>query len=102
MATGHLNPGYTDPVSRLPRARAALYSGTARPGAQNLRELQDVSVDPNTLEDIRRRAREVWMHRDQSQTSYQDHFRERFSAVDEPTKQRPTSAHRWNNRHPPL
>jgi hypothetical protein len=101
MTTGHVLPGYKDTVSRLERARNAVHMGSeGRPGAANLKELQMIRADPVTLEEIRKRAREVWQHKDDVETSYQDHYRERFSAVDEPTHSRPTSSHRRNKPHP--
>lgn len=102
MATGHLDPGYNDKVSKLYRARSAQYTGTARPGAQNLRDLEYIDADPMTLDQIRQRAREVWMQKEVNETSYQDHFKERFSVLDEQTTSRPTSSHRRNKPHPPL
>ena len=98
MATGHLNPGYGDVVSRLRRAKSAnpnLHHG------HRLREMENESVDRHSLEEIRSRAREVWSQPDRNPTTYGNHFSDKTREI-EPTEARPASPSRRNNPHPPL
>ena len=79
MATGHLNPGYGDVVSRLRRAKSA------NPGSlhgQRLREMENQSVDHLSLEEIRRRAREIWSQPDKNITTYGNHFSDKMREVE--------------------
>lgn len=55
---------------------------------------------PPSLEEIRRQAKEAWTSQIENETSYQDHYAEKFSKVGEFTASRPTSADRKNKPHP--
>ena len=100
MATGHLDPGYGDIVSRVRRARSAVPAGT-RTGALSFKEAFQVDMDAATLDDIKERAKDMWLQPDKARTSYSDHYKERVLDVNDITTPRPTSAHRRNKPHPP-
>ena len=99
MATGHLDPGYGDTVSKLRRIRSAIHSNSMA-GARVYRDLFNIDVDEATLDQIKERAKELWMQPEQARTTYKDHFKERYLDVSEITLPRPTSAHRRNKPHP--
>ena len=103
MATGHLNPGYGETVSQFHRIKS-LNRGCS-PSldlGQDLSLGEMNSLDNYKLEDIRRRAREVWLEKPRHETSYQDHFINKFSLVDELMPSRPTSSHRRHKPHPKM
>ena len=99
MATGHLNPGYSDVVSRFRRAKSA-NPGSLHYG-QRLREMENGNVDSMSLEEIRRQARELWSRPDNRETTYGNHFLDKTRDTDIP-QPRPASPSRRNNPHPPL
>ncbi len=101
MATGHLNPGYGGTVSGFRRIRSACYPGTL-PSGQMIRDYHYQPADNDSLDAIRRRAKEAWSKPDTRETSYQDHFHDRNDEMQEYTQNRPTSATRKNKPHPPL
>ncbi len=104
MATGHLDPGYGNAVSRLRRARTTLPAGWgsgARPGAQSqLEGYQD--LDDLDLEDIRDRAKDTWLQANafKMETSYMDHYPSKNNKLDDLKPSRPASSSRRNNPHP--
>jgi len=99
MPTGQLGPSYGDPVSRLRRVRSALHSNSMA-GARAYRDLFNVSIEDATLDQIKDRAKELWMPPEKGKTTYTDHFKERYLDVSEITLPRPTSANRKNKPHP--
>ena len=98
MATGHVNPGYGNVVSRFHRSKSAHPSF----GARQLRAAMDENLDAMTLDDIRAQAREAWSKPAREQTSYGDHFRDRFVDATEPLPSRPASPTRRHKPHPSL
>nr|XP_006814210.1 PREDICTED: uncharacterized protein LOC102808334 [Saccoglossus kowalevskii] len=107
MATGHILPGYKDPVSRFRsksadptmtgyRYRNVFHSGIAR------------NLDPHILEEIKDDAYRTWNEelKDWSRkpsirpTTYSHTFYKK--TLDEPTQSRPTEVTRRNKPHPPL
>ena len=101
MATGHLNPGYGNSVSQMSNAGYAIDYNVPI-GTNSMREMHNVSMNRDTLDDIRRQAREAWTMKGTPQTSYQDHFSDKHSQVGEFTTTRPTCAGRKNKPHPPM
>ena len=99
MATGHLDPGYGDTVSRLRRVRSAFVSKSMA-GARAHRNLFNVNVDEVTFNQIKERAKEMWMQPENARTTYKDHYKERYLDVSDITLPRPTSANRRNKPHP--
>lgn len=97
MATGHILPGYGDPVSKLRRVRSAGYPLDRKTlvGIQ-----QSTKVPPEELESIRNNARRLWCYPQLQETSYGQHFAER--PADEMMQLRPTSSTRRNKPHPSL
>jgi hypothetical protein len=89
MATGHINPGYEDVVTRF---RLALRNPS---GAR-------CTVEPQKLEmaEIRARARSAWAIKDLSATTY-GHFHS-DPVIKEAAQLRPTSPTRRNNPHPEM
>lgn len=96
MTTGHVLPGYGNPVTRLRRAH------TAYPMDRNkLKEFAIKSVPPlekSTLDQIRANARHAWSLPDREKTTYG--YFHRGSDLDEPTQCRPTSPTRRHKPHP--
>ena len=87
MATGHMNPGYNNIVSRFK---------SALDNPSGIRS-KLISNDEQ-LKDIRAKAKSAWSIPDHSETSYSNFFKE-------PNKQskvifRPSSPSRRNNPHP--
>ncbi|XP_074650740.1 uncharacterized protein LOC141905672 [Tubulanus polymorphus] len=99
MATGHLNPGYKDPVSRLRRSKSAIPFGSkADAELNNLMK----PLDGNVLDEIRRQARETWSRPSTSATTYNDFHNEAYLKNHVQANTRPTSPSRKNKPHPPL
>ena len=96
MATGHLDPGYNDSITRLRRAKSAM-PASSRAGA---RRLQQSQLDTATLDDIREKAKDMWLDPDRTETTYGDHFKVRYMELDDKTQARPSSADRHNMPHP--
>lgn len=96
MATGHILPGYGDPVSRLRRARSA---GFPLDKKTLLEIAQQTRLEQQHFEEIRHNARRLWSYPDRNETSYDNHFAER--PADELMQARPTSPTRRNKPHPP-
>ena len=70
MATGHLNPGYKDIVSKLKRAKSA-----GLPIHSDCLDPKQTNVDSYVLDEIRRNAREAWSKQHTPcETSYGDHY----------------------------
>lgn len=95
MATGHILPGFQDPVTRLRHARSA-------PGGTDARRLRKmvVPLTPESLDDIKMRAREEWSRPDTARTTYNStHYNK---VLDEPTRSLPTELERKNKPHPEL
>lgn len=98
MATGHLLPGFGDPVTNLRRAKTAFPMDKTK-----IREYALLNVprpDIRELGHIRESARQVWSAKPTYSTSYSCHFEGR--QLDEHTRSRPTSPTRKNKPHPPL
>lgn len=97
MATGHILPGYGDPVSRLRRVRSVGYPLDKK----TLSALQQQArLDQNEFESIRSNARQLWSYSQNHETSYNNHFAERVA--DELMQSRPTSPTRRNKPHPQM
>jgi len=98
MATGHILPGYGQPVSRLRRARSA---GCYPLDNSTLLELkQKALASRRELDSIKENAKCQWMRNTTQPTTYDSHFS--GGEVTEITTARPTSSHRHNNPHPPM
>ncbi|OWF43793.1 uncharacterized protein LOC110459273 [Mizuhopecten yessoensis] len=98
MATGHILPGFGQPVTNLKRAKTAYPMDKTK-----LREYAVLNVpkpDASELGYIRENARQVWSAKPTHATSYNCHYEGR--RLDEQTKSRPTSPTRKNKPHPPL
>ncbi|XP_077984269.1 uncharacterized protein LOC144438915 [Glandiceps talaboti] len=106
MTTGHILPGYGDPVSRF-RSKSAdpMMSGYRH---RNIFHGPGRDLEPHVLEEVKREAKAAWDAdlRDWTKTpnirptTYTHSFYQK--PQDEPAKMRPTSPHRRNNPHPPL
>ncbi|KAK7495285.1 hypothetical protein BaRGS_00013467 [Batillaria attramentaria] len=97
MATGHILPGYGDPVSRLRRVQSA---GFPLDKKTLLDIAQQTRLEQQQFESIRNNARRLWSYPDRNETSYDNHFAER--PADELMQLRPTSPTRRNKPHPPM
>ncbi|XP_069130802.1 uncharacterized protein [Argopecten irradians] len=98
MATGHILPGFGQPVTNLRRAKTAYPLDKTK-----LKEYALLNVpqpDYRELRQIRDNARQVWSAKPTYATSYNCHYEGR--SLDEQTKSRPTSPTRKNKPHPPL
>ena len=100
MATGHILPGYGDPVTRLRRARSA---GCYPLDTSSLLELQNKArASKRELDSIRENAKSVWLQDLTSQTHYDTVFAGGEAVENtKPRTPRPTSSCRHNNPHPP-
>ena len=99
MTTGHYNPAYGDIVSRFRHLQTVNSTG-ALPSNDNLKKMT-MRMDPTSLDEIRRKAREAWSYpKVMNETSYMDHYRDRNLDVDEPTQARPTDPERKHKPHP--
>jgi hypothetical protein len=87
MATGHINPGYTNVVTRF-KSALANPSGARRRIDLNLSELNE----------IRSRAKSAWSIKDESETTYGHYFKD--PVIKDPMPVRPSSPTRLNNPHP--
>ncbi|XP_005108273.1 uncharacterized protein LOC101845427 [Aplysia californica] len=97
MATGHILPGYGDPVSKLRRARSA---GCYPLDNSSLLDLQNAArLTEREFEQIRQNARNIWLKTSPRSTTYDTFYS--GGEVREITNPRPTSSHRHNNPHPP-
>jgi len=98
MATGHILPGYGQPVTNLKRSKSAYPLDKTR-----IREYAYMNVPApryDELSHIRDSARSVWSANPTYATSYNNHYTGR--GLDEPTRSRPTSPTRLHKPHPPL
>lgn len=96
MATGHILPGYGNPVTRLKRAQTAYPLDKAK-----LKELAEENVgilERRTLDQIRNNARNTWMTPNYAPTTYTSTHCKLH--LDEPTEGRPTSPTRRHKPHP--
>ncbi|KAK6172649.1 hypothetical protein SNE40_016263 [Patella caerulea] len=97
MTTGHILPGYNDPVTRLRRVQNIGYPIESD---KILQLRQETSLDRNEFELIRAKAREIWSKPDREKTTY--NFYHTGDKVGEFAPARPSSATRKNKPHPPL
>lgn len=98
MATGHILPGYGNPVSCLKRAQTA----TLPLDKTKLKEFalyRQPGPNPDELLQIRNEATRVWSAQPKQPTTYNTHFSGKI--LDEPTQSRPSSRCRRNKPHPP-
>lgn len=98
MPTGHVLPGYGQPVTYLRRAKSAYpldKSKIKEYAAQNV-----PALERNELLRIKSQARDQWMGFDRAATTYDFQFQ--YKNLDQPTQSRPTSPTRKNKPHPPL
>lgn len=98
MPTGHVLPGYGQPVTYLRRAKSAYpldKSKIKEYAAQNV-----PAPERNELLRIKSQARDQWMGFDRAATTYDFQFQ--YKNLDQPTQSRPTSPTRKNKPHPPL
>jgi len=96
MATGHINPGYGNPVTRLVRAQTAYPLDKAK-----LREIAEKNVgtlDRRDLENIRKNAMNMWLQPNIEPTTYNSYHN--HLVLDEPTQSRPTEPARRHKPHP--
>ncbi|KAH9523339.1 hypothetical protein Btru_066431 [Bulinus truncatus] len=98
MATGHVLPGYGEPVTRLHRVLSAgvhpsLDSSTIA-GFKNATKISQTEFD-----EIRQYAKATWTNVLPKATTYNTYFS--GGEIKEITTLRPTSSHRRNNPHPP-
>ncbi|XP_048237052.1 uncharacterized protein LOC124134415 [Haliotis rufescens] len=98
MATGHILPGYGDPVSRLRRVNSSGY-----PLDSNTLLQMEASYKLRDLEfdRIRAQARHMWSRRDREPTTYHHFHSGQELPPEEQTRSRPTSPTRRNKPHPP-
>lgn len=98
MPTGHVLPGYGQPVTYLRRAKSAYpldKSMIKEYAAQNV-----PAPERNELLRIKSQARDQWLGLDRAATTYDFQFK--YRNLDQPTQSRPTSPTRKNKPHPPL
>lgn len=98
MPTGHVLPGYGQPVTYLRRAKSAYpldKSKIKEYAAQNV-----PAPERNELLRIKSQARDQWLGIDRAATTYDFQFK--YRNLDQPTQSRPTSPTRKNKPHPPL
>ncbi|KAL8590920.1 hypothetical protein ACOMHN_005243 [Nucella lapillus] len=95
MATGHVLPGFGDPISKLRRVQSAGYPLDKQ---TMLRIAQDTRLNRDEVDAIRSNARRLWSYKEKQETTYDNHFMER--PADELMSVRPTSATRRNKPHP--
>ncbi|KAK7097987.1 uncharacterized protein [Littorina saxatilis] len=95
MATGHVLPGFGDPISQLRRVQSAGY-----PLDKNtlLEIAQKTRLHREELENIRTNARRLWQYPQGHQTTYDRFYSER--PADEMIGLRPTEQTRRNRPHP--
>ncbi|XP_076467530.1 uncharacterized protein LOC143298546 [Babylonia areolata] len=95
MATGHVLPGYGDPISRLRRVQSAGYPLGKR---TLLKIAQETRLEQTEMDAIRQNARRLWSYKDCHETTYDDQYAER--PADGLVTVRPTSPTRRNKPHP--
>lgn len=97
MATGHILPGYGDPVTRLRRARSA---GCYPLDNATLLDLQNAAkLTQREFDQIRENTKNIWMRNDLRPTTYDTFFGD--GEIREITQSRPSSSYRRNKPHPP-
>ena len=96
MATGHILPGYGQPVSTLRRARSA---GCYPLDSATLLEIKKAAkISRMDFDNIRKNAKNLWLRNTTQPTTYDSHYPAPVeSQVRTP---RPSSSHRHNNPHP--
>ena len=99
MATGHILPGYGNPVSNCRRVHSA---GGYPLDSSTLLDMKNAAkANSRELASIREGAKSAWLRNTTQPTSYDSHF-SRGEVTDlTHTTPRPTSSHRHNNPHPP-
>lgn len=96
MATGHILPGYGNPVTRLRRAKTAYPMDRQKLEEITARNIPD--LDRRTLDSIRANARDTWLSTKKLPTTYNSvHNR---LQLDEPTQSLPTELERRHKPHP--
>ncbi|BFZ15274.1 hypothetical protein BsWGS_18313 [Bradybaena similaris] len=96
MATGHILPGYGDPVTRL---RRVLTTGCYVLDSTTLRECEKAAcLSQEEFSQIRESARQLWNKQCPKITTYETYFSD--GKIREMTQSRPTSCDRRNNPHP--
>lgn len=99
MATGHILPGYGEPVTRLRRVRSAGFYPLDSTALQNRHKA--FHLTPQEFEDIKENAKRLWNSRTQKPTTYETfHNGGEINELTE-AKSRPSSSDRRNNPHPP-
>ncbi|XP_061189356.1 uncharacterized protein LOC133197374 [Saccostrea echinata] len=98
MPTGHVLPGYGQPVTYLRRAKSAYPLDKTK--IKEYAVLNVPAPDRNELLRIKNQAKNQWMGLDRSATTYDFQFKPKY--LDQPTPSRPTSPTRKNKPHPPL
>jgi len=99
MATGHILPGYGNPVSKLRRVRSA---GCQPLDSTTLLDRENAAkANSRELDSIRENARSTWLRNTTQPTTYDSHFSSGEVTELTKTTPRPTSSHRHNNPHPP-
>ena len=89
MATGHVDPGYSRVVSRC---RTAINNPSGK--------RTQPKINNDELEQIRAQARNVWLTKDTSETTYGHYHKEPVNLIQDILTKRPTSPTRKNNPHP--
>lgn len=96
MATGHILPGYGDPVTRLRRVQSV---GCYMLDSTTLRECEKAAcLSQEEFSQIRESARQLWKKQCPQITTYETYFSD--GKIREMTQPRPTSRDRRNNPHP--
>ena len=89
MATGHINPGYNNIITKLKLFKDNQSAHLNKP-----------KLNHDELEDIKAKAKAAWSVKDKSETTY-GYFHS-DPQIKEKTGMRPTSPTRRNNPHPHL
>ncbi|XP_041359929.1 uncharacterized protein LOC121376179 isoform X2 [Gigantopelta aegis] len=101
MTTGHILPGFCDPVSRLARAKTAGYPVNM---AKLLEKTSVYSkIDPLEFKRIKEDARRMWCRPRREPTTYDFFYNSCSTQFEKPpeTVPRPSSPTRLNKPHPP-
>ncbi|XP_045202775.2 uncharacterized protein LOC123556237 [Mercenaria mercenaria] len=96
MATGHILPGYGNPVTRLRRAQSAYPLDKQKLQELTARNVPD--LDPRTLDHIRENARNMWLRPRYDSTTYNTFHT--GDQLDAPTEPQPTEPLRRHKPHP--
>lgn len=96
MATGHILPGYGNPVTRLRRAQTAYPMDRQKLHELTARNIPD--LDRRTLDHIRENARNMWLRPHYDPTTYNTFHT--GDQLDEPTEQQPAEPLRRHKPHP--